>query len=117
MALVFSVHLRVRLSELSEMHCLPQRNYIPLSLSLQKFGSLTIVHRYLEKSNVVSVLTSQWPEAAKTDILTEVARPELFSQCHIGHLRDMKLLKTEFRPPVLGPVLSFLGSFRLIRPS
>lgn len=115
MALVFSVHLRARLSELSEMHCLPQRNYIPLSLSLQKFASLTIVHRYLEKSNVVSVLTSQWPEAAKTDILTEVARPELFSQCHFGHLRDMKLLKTT--RPWTCTILSFLGSFRLIRPS
>lgn len=62
----------------------------------QKFASLTIVHRYLEKSNVVSVLTSQRPEAPKTDILTEVARPELFSKCHIGHLRDVKLLETEF---------------------
>lgn len=115
MALVLSVHLRACLSERSEMHCLPQRNYNPLSL--QKFASLTIVHRYLEKSNMVSVLTSQRPEAPKTDILTEVARPELFGQCHIGHLRDVKLLETEFRPLRLGPVVSFLGSFRLIRPS
>lgn len=94
---VLSVNLRACLSELSEMHCLEQPNYIPLSL--QKFVPLTIVHRYLEKkSNMVSVLTSQRPKAPKTDILTEVARPELFSQCHIGHLRDVKLLETEFRP-------------------
>lgn len=46
---------------------------------------------------MVSVLTSQRPEAPEPDILTEVARPKLFSQCHIGHLRDVKLLETEFR--------------------
>lgn len=95
MALVLSVHLRACLSELYEMHCIPQYDYI--LLSLQEFASLTIVRRYLEKRNMVSVLASQRPEAPKTDVLTEVARPELFSQCHIGHLRNVKLLETDFR--------------------
>lgn len=102
MAIVLSVHLRACLSELFEMHCLPQRNYI--SLSLQEFVSLTIVHRYLEKSNMVSVLTSQRPEAPKMDILTEVARPELFGQCHIEMWSYSRRCS-----------VSFLGRFRLIR--
>ena len=69
MALVLSVHLRICLSRLYEMRCPPQQDHI--LLSLQIFASLTIVHRYLEKSNVVSVLTSQRPEAPKTDGYTD----------------------------------------------
>lgn len=107
MALVLPVHLRSCLSGLYEMHCLPQQDY--MLLSLQKFASLTIVHRYLEKSNVVSVLTSQRLEAPKTDILTEVAWPEFFSQCHIGHLRNVKQLEMEFRPLRLWTCSSFFG--------
>lgn len=47
-ALDLSVHLRACVSELFEMHYLPSRNYIPHSL--QKYASLTIVHRYLGKA-------------------------------------------------------------------
>lgn len=47
---------------------------------------------------LVNMLPSQRLEAPEPDILTEIARPELFGQCHIGHLPDMRLLKMKIRP-------------------
>lgn len=79
------------------MDCLPPRKLYP-TIPCREFTPLTIVHRYLEEAMLVNMLPSQRLEAPEPDILTKIARPELFSQCHIGHLPDLKLLKMEIRP-------------------